>query len=182
MYTQVIESLPVLELPHPNPPLVKGREPDSLVFPQYIGGIKGGNLTCVYTVAALGRGLERSHTKSIELTLTIQVDIMPLQVDVMPLQVDVMPLQVDIMPLQVDIMPLQVDIMPLQVDIMPLQVDIMPLQVDIMPLQVDIMPLQVDALAMQAENSLCIHNKEGVRVRFYAGTTNFSLPASPKAA
>ncbi len=46
----------------------------------------------------------------------------------------------------------------------------------------DALTLQVDALAMQAENSLCTHNKEGVRVRFYAGTTNFSLPASPKAA
>ena len=46
----------------------------------------------------------------------------------------------------------------------------------------DALTLQVDALAMQAENSLCMHNKEGVRVRFYAGTTNFSLPASPKAA
>jgi hypothetical protein len=30
-------------LPHPNPPLIKGREPDFLVSPQYIGGIKGGN-------------------------------------------------------------------------------------------------------------------------------------------
>jgi hypothetical protein len=30
-------------LPRPSPPLYKGREPDFLVFPQYIGGIKGGN-------------------------------------------------------------------------------------------------------------------------------------------
>jgi hypothetical protein len=57
VYTQVIESLPVLELPHPNPPLIKGshcvagvppvvasgvRGQESLVSPQYIGGIKGG--------------------------------------------------------------------------------------------------------------------------------------------
>jgi hypothetical protein len=28
VYTQIIESLPVLELPHPNPPLIKGRELD----------------------------------------------------------------------------------------------------------------------------------------------------------
>ncbi len=65
VYTQVIESLAVLELPHPNPPLIKGshcvagvppvvasgvREQDFLISPQYIGGIKGGNSTCVYTV------------------------------------------------------------------------------------------------------------------------------------
>ena len=37
MYTQVIESLPVLELPHPNPPLVKGREQDFPVSPLYKG-------------------------------------------------------------------------------------------------------------------------------------------------
>ena len=42
VYTQVIESLPVLELPHPNPPLYKGREPD-FFFPPLQGGIKGGN-------------------------------------------------------------------------------------------------------------------------------------------
>lgn len=61
------------------------------------------------SIPALGRGLERSHTKSIELTLTIQVDVMPLQIDIMPLQIDIMLLQIDIMPLQVNIMPLQVD-------------------------------------------------------------------------
>jgi hypothetical protein len=33
VYTQVIESLPVIELPHPNPPLVKGRELDFFVSP-----------------------------------------------------------------------------------------------------------------------------------------------------
>jgi hypothetical protein len=33
-------------LPHPNPPLIKGRELDYCpISPQYIGGIKGGNLT-----------------------------------------------------------------------------------------------------------------------------------------
>ncbi|MDZ8221390.1 hypothetical protein [Nostoc sp. ChiVER01] len=31
IYAQVIESLPVLELPHPNPPLYKGRERKSIV-------------------------------------------------------------------------------------------------------------------------------------------------------
>ncbi len=41
VYTQVIESLPVLELPHPNPPLVKGRERESLVSPLYKGGLRG---------------------------------------------------------------------------------------------------------------------------------------------
>jgi hypothetical protein len=30
--------------------LKKGRELEFLVSPQYIGGIKGGNSTCVYTV------------------------------------------------------------------------------------------------------------------------------------
>ncbi|OKH58287.1 hypothetical protein NIES2130_15585 [Scytonema sp. HK-05] len=61
MYTQAIESLPVLELPHPNPPLAKGREQDFPVSPQYIGGIKGGKTrveqatpTCVYTVGLRG--------------------------------------------------------------------------------------------------------------------------------
>ncbi len=65
VYTQVIESLPVLELPHPNPPLGKGRGQESLVSPLSKGGlrgvirlvytgpfqgrIKGGNSTCVYT-------------------------------------------------------------------------------------------------------------------------------------
>jgi hypothetical protein len=53
VYTQAIESLPVLELPHPNPPLAKGshcvagvppvvasgvREQDFPVSPQYIRG------------------------------------------------------------------------------------------------------------------------------------------------
>ncbi len=41
MYTQVIESLPALELPHPNPPLIKGRELDFLVSPLYKGGLRG---------------------------------------------------------------------------------------------------------------------------------------------
>ncbi|BAZ02345.1 hypothetical protein NIES37_63570 [Tolypothrix tenuis PCC 7101] len=56
MYTQVIESLPVLELPHPNPPLAKGshcvagvppvvasgvRELDFLVSPLVKGGLRG---------------------------------------------------------------------------------------------------------------------------------------------
>jgi hypothetical protein len=52
VYTQVIESPLFLKLPHPNPPLAKGRE---LIFrfpPQSIGEIKGGNLTCVYTIAS----------------------------------------------------------------------------------------------------------------------------------
>jgi Tfp pilus assembly protein PilZ len=41
VYTQVIESLPVLELPHPNPPLVKGRELDFFVSPLSKGGLRG---------------------------------------------------------------------------------------------------------------------------------------------
>ncbi|MEH1861114.1 MAG: HEAT repeat domain-containing protein, partial [Nostoc sp.] len=41
VYTQVIESLPVLELPHPNPPLGKGRELDFLVSPLSKGGLRG---------------------------------------------------------------------------------------------------------------------------------------------
>ncbi|WP_223278346.1 ATP-binding protein, partial [Nostoc sp. 'Peltigera membranacea cyanobiont' 232] len=41
VYTQVIESLPVLELPHPNPPLGKGRELDFLVSPLDKGGLRG---------------------------------------------------------------------------------------------------------------------------------------------
>ncbi|WP_230967927.1 hypothetical protein, partial [Nostoc sp. WHI] len=41
VYTQVIESLPVLELPHPNPPLAKGREQDFPVSPLYKGGLRG---------------------------------------------------------------------------------------------------------------------------------------------
>ena len=51
VYTQVIESPLFLKLPHPNPPLAKGRELIFPVSPQSIGGIKGGNLTCVYTIA-----------------------------------------------------------------------------------------------------------------------------------
>ncbi|MBC1219520.1 hypothetical protein GNF10_05915 [Nostoc sp. UCD121] len=35
-------------LPHPNPALIKGREPDFLIFPQYIGGIKGDNNSMLY--------------------------------------------------------------------------------------------------------------------------------------
>ena len=38
VYTQVIESLPVLELPHPNPPLAKGRELNVPVSPLGKGG------------------------------------------------------------------------------------------------------------------------------------------------
>ncbi len=41
-YTQVIE------LPHPNPPLVKGRERDSLVSPLSKGGLRG-VIRLVYT-------------------------------------------------------------------------------------------------------------------------------------
>ncbi|BAZ01966.1 hypothetical protein NIES37_59730 [Tolypothrix tenuis PCC 7101] len=56
MYTQVIESLPFLELPHPNPPLAKGshcvagvppvvasgvRELDFPVSPLAKGGLRG---------------------------------------------------------------------------------------------------------------------------------------------
>ncbi|BAY27849.1 hypothetical protein NIES2100_76750 [Calothrix sp. NIES-2100] len=41
VYTQVIESLPVLELPHPNPPLIKGRELVFPVSPLYKGGLRG---------------------------------------------------------------------------------------------------------------------------------------------
>jgi tetratricopeptide (TPR) repeat protein len=37
----VIESLPALELPHPNPPLSKGRELDFPVSPLYKGGLRG---------------------------------------------------------------------------------------------------------------------------------------------
>ncbi|MDF5737632.1 MAG: hypothetical protein PUQ00_18755 [Nostoc sp. S13] len=43
-----------VELPHPNPPLAKGRELESLGFPPLQGGIKGGNSTCVYTVVLRG--------------------------------------------------------------------------------------------------------------------------------
>ena len=64
LYTQVIpterfaiESLLFLKLPHPNPPLIKGRELIFPVSPQYIGGIKGGNLTFVYTVVVKGKEL-----------------------------------------------------------------------------------------------------------------------------
>jgi hypothetical protein len=62
VYTQVIESLLFLKLPHPNPPLRKGRELIFPVSPKYIGGIKGGNLTCVYTVALERGGLGRGKT------------------------------------------------------------------------------------------------------------------------
>jgi hypothetical protein len=41
VYTQVIESLPVLELPHPNPPLVKGKELNFLFTPNISGGLRG---------------------------------------------------------------------------------------------------------------------------------------------
>ena len=62
VYTQVIESLPVLELPHPNPPLGKGRELDFPVSPLSKGGIRGvktgceSNDDCVYTVVHRLRG------------------------------------------------------------------------------------------------------------------------------
>ena len=49
------KACPTYALPHPNPPLYKGRELESLVSPQCIGGIKGGNSTCVYTVLALDK-------------------------------------------------------------------------------------------------------------------------------
>jgi hypothetical protein len=52
VYTQVIESLPVLKIPHPNPHLSKERELYFLVSTLS----KGGNLTCVYTVACQGEG------------------------------------------------------------------------------------------------------------------------------
>jgi hypothetical protein len=41
VYTQVIESLSVLFLPHPNPPLIKGRELDFLVSHLSKGGLRG---------------------------------------------------------------------------------------------------------------------------------------------
>jgi hypothetical protein len=43
----VIELLPVLELPHPNPPLVKGRELDFPVSPLCKGGLRGVNSVSV---------------------------------------------------------------------------------------------------------------------------------------
>ncbi|MEH2031518.1 MAG: DNA polymerase III subunit gamma/tau [Nostoc sp.] len=72
------------ELPHPNPPLIKGshcvgrlcrfvraasptgeacgvRELD-FFFPPFIGGIKGGNSTCVYTVVQRGEALNSAHS------------------------------------------------------------------------------------------------------------------------
>ncbi len=42
--------------------------------------------------------------------------------------------------------------------------------------------LLADVSIMQGENSYSLLWIEGIRARFYAGTTNFSLPASPKAA
>ncbi|WP_157816480.1 hypothetical protein [Nostoc flagelliforme] len=42
--------------------------------------------------------------------------------------------------------------------------------------------LSADVSIMQGENSYSLLWIEGIRARFYAGTTNFSLPASPKAA
>ncbi|MEH2088321.1 trifunctional serine/threonine-protein kinase/ATP-binding protein/sensor histidine kinase [Nostoc sp.] len=63
VYTQVIESLPVLELPHPNPPLVKERELDFLVSPLDKGGLRGvkpgsqsNSDLCVH--GSLGRGVK----------------------------------------------------------------------------------------------------------------------------
>jgi len=47
MNQQVSYGISNVVLPLPNPPLVKGRELIFPVSPQYIGGIKGGNLTCV---------------------------------------------------------------------------------------------------------------------------------------
>ena len=49
------------ELPHPNPPLIKGRELD-FFFPPLQGGIKGGNSTCVYTVVQRGEALNYAHS------------------------------------------------------------------------------------------------------------------------
>ena len=37
-------------------PVCIGERTGNLISPQYIGGIKGGDTTCVYTVDALGRG------------------------------------------------------------------------------------------------------------------------------
>jgi len=41
VYTQVIESPLFLKLPHPNPPLAKGRELIFPVSPLYKGGLRG---------------------------------------------------------------------------------------------------------------------------------------------
>jgi hypothetical protein len=40
VYTQVIESLPVLELPHPNPPLIKGSHCVAGVPPVVASGVR----------------------------------------------------------------------------------------------------------------------------------------------
>ncbi|MCC5599993.1 hypothetical protein [Nostoc favosum] len=49
-------------------------------------------------------------------------------------------------------------------------------------LLVETIALSADVSIMQGENSYSLLYIEGIRARFYAGTTNFSLPASPKAA
>ncbi len=54
VYTQVIASLPVLELPHPNPPLIKGRELDFPVSPF----AKGRELDFPVSPLAKGRELD----------------------------------------------------------------------------------------------------------------------------
>ncbi len=63
VYTQVIESLSVLELPHPNPPLGKGRELDFPVSPLSKGGLRGvkpgsqsNSDLCVHRSSYKGRG------------------------------------------------------------------------------------------------------------------------------
>ena len=56
MNKQVPDGVSNVVLPLPNPPLVKGRGLDFPVSPKYIGGIKGGNLTCVYTVECVRGG------------------------------------------------------------------------------------------------------------------------------
>ncbi|WP_420760009.1 precorrin-3B synthase [Nostoc sp. CALU 546] len=70
VYTQVIESLQVLKLPHPNPPLGKGRELDFLVSPLSKGGLRGvkpgsqsNSDSCVHG-SLVGEGLgKRSNAK-----------------------------------------------------------------------------------------------------------------------
>jgi hypothetical protein len=50
---------------------VLGRKLDFLVSPQYIGGTKGGNSTCVYTVANISgglRGVKRLWNKRLSLS------------------------------------------------------------------------------------------------------------------
>jgi hypothetical protein len=71
VYTQVIESLPVLELPHPNPPLVKGRERDSLVSPLSKGGLRGVDLGCICKTEMLPSSCFTSkYTRQLEIAAT----------------------------------------------------------------------------------------------------------------